>query len=91
MTIEDFRLYASKLLKFEVEIDSISKIPNSPNISLDFKISMLRNIIGQIGYNPLLTNREVSEFINRFYINPQTKEISKKIFLDIFKNKNNLN
>ena len=85
MTIEDFKLYASKLLKFEVEIDSLSKMPNSQNISLDFKFSMLRNIIGQIGYNPLLTNREVREFINRFYQDQETKEISKKIFSDFFK------
>lgn len=85
MTIEDFKLYASKLFKFEAEIDSLSKLPNSPNISLDFKFSMLLNIIGQIGYNPLLTNRETREFIDRFYSNPETKEISKRLFLNLFK------
>ena len=85
MTIEDFKLYASKLLKFEVEIDSLSKTSNLPNNSLYLKFSMLRNIIGQIGYNPLLTNREFSEFINRFHQKEQTKEISSKLFYGLYK------
>jgi hypothetical protein len=86
MSIEDFNLYASKLLKSEVEIDSLSKMSNSPNISLNLKFSMLRNIIGQIGYNPLLTNRQLSEFINRFYQKKETKEISKKLFSNFLNN-----
>ena len=80
MTAQDFKLYVDKVLVFRTELDSLSKLPNSPNGLLYYGYSMTRIIIGQLGYNPMVTNSEFEIFIKRFQNDPETKEICSKLF-----------
>jgi hypothetical protein len=41
---------------------------------------MTRIIIGQLGYDPMITNAEFEMFIRRFKNDPDTKEICGKLF-----------
>lgn len=80
MTVEDFKLYAGKVIVFRTELDSLSKLPNAPNGLLYYSYSMMRIIIGQLGYNPMIANSEFGMFIERFQNDPETKEIWGKLF-----------
>lgn len=80
MTVQDFKLYVDKVLMFRTELDSLSKLPNSPNGLLYYGYSMTRIIIGQLGYNPMVTNSGFEMFIKRFQNDPETKEICSKLF-----------
>lgn len=80
MTKQDFGLYVNKVLRFRTELDSLSKLPNSPNGLLYYGYSMTRIIIGQLGYNPLVTNSEFEMFIRRFQNDPETKAICDQLF-----------
>jgi len=80
MTIDDFKKYAGKVLYFRTELDSLSKLPNAPSGLLYYGYSMLRVFLGQLGYNPLATDKEYSDFIKQFQSNPATKEIVEKLF-----------
>jgi len=79
MTTQDFKLYVNKVLMFRTELDSLSKLSNSPNGLLYYGYSMTRIIIGQLGYNPMVTTSEFEMFIRRFQNDPETKEICNKL------------
>jgi hypothetical protein len=80
MTVEDFKKYADKIFQFRTELDSLSKVPNAPNGLMYYGYSMLRVLLGRLGYNPLATNKEYDDFIKQFQSNPATKEIVAKLF-----------
>ena len=79
MTVTDFKTYGDKVIQFRTEFDSLSNLPNAPNGLLYYGYSTIRNIIGQLGYNPLLTNAEYDNFIKRFQNIPETKPIVNKL------------
>lgn len=80
MSVKDFRLYADKISVFRTELDSLSQLPNSPNGLIYYGYSMMRIIIGKLGYYPMFTNSEFEAFIKQFQNNPETKEICDKLF-----------
>lgn len=81
MTVKDFKLYADKLLIVRTEIDNLSQLPNSPKDGLVYySYSMIRIIIGELGYNPLVKTSELETVLQRFKNDPQTKEIYDKVF-----------
>jgi hypothetical protein len=79
MTVQDFKLYVDKVLVFRTELDSLSKLPHSPNGLLYYAYSMMRIIIGELGYNPLVTDSEFEMFMQHFQNDPQTKELYDKL------------
>jgi hypothetical protein len=75
MTVQDFKTYADKVIQFRAALDSLSNLSNAPNGLLYYGYSMIRNIIGQLGYNPLVTSIQYDDFIRRFQNIPETKSI----------------
>jgi hypothetical protein len=80
MTSDDFKKYANQVIRFRTELDSLSKLPNAANGLMYYGYSTLRIFLGQLGYNPLATNKEYDGFIKKFQGNPATKEIVAKLF-----------
>ena len=80
MTVKDFKMYVTKMLHFRIEMDSLSKLPGSPDGLIYYGYSMMRNIIGQLGYNPLIANDAYNKFILRFKNDPETKKITEQLF-----------
>jgi hypothetical protein len=80
MTIDDFKKYADKVIRFRAELDSLSKLPNAPSGLMYYGYSTLRVFLGQLGYNPLATNKEYDDFVKQFQSNPATKGIVAKLF-----------
>jgi hypothetical protein len=84
MTVADFKLYASKLIEFKNKFDSLSKSPAvSANSLIYYSYSLLRQFIGELGYNPLITNTEYDDFITRFQNIPETKSIVDQLMNDL--------
>jgi hypothetical protein len=79
MTASDFKEYVDRILQSRVEMDSLSDLPHAPNNLLYYAYSIMRNIIGQLGYNPLMTNSEFDKLIQKSQNNPETKEIAEKL------------
>ncbi|SEM36941.1 hypothetical protein SAMN04488505_104187 [Chitinophaga rupis] len=80
MTVQDFKSYAEKVMQFQSEIDSLSKLPDVHNSSLlYYSYSMIRNVLGQLGYNPLVTNMDYDDFMKRFQNMAETKSIVDKM------------
>jgi hypothetical protein len=79
MTVTDFKAYVDKLTQFRAELDSLSDSPDAPDGLLYYGYSAIRNIIGQLGYNPLVTEVEYEELIRRFQRNPETRPIVDKL------------
>ena len=80
MTEADFKAYANKLLHSKTQLDSLSKLTNSPGSLLYYGYAMIRITLAQIGYNPLITSDEFEKLILRFKNNPETKELVSKMF-----------
>jgi hypothetical protein len=79
MTTMDFKSYATKFILFKNELDSLSNKPDAPSGVLYYGYSMLRVLIGQSGYNPLVTNIEFDNLIIHFQGIAETKEICDKM------------
>lgn len=80
MTEADFKAYANKLIHSKAQLDSLSKLTNSPGSLLYYGYAMIRITFAQIGYNPLITSDEFEKLILRFKNNPETKELVSKMF-----------
>jgi hypothetical protein len=79
MTVPDFKTYVDNVLKYRAELDSLSNSPNAPDDLLYYGYSIIRDMIGKLGYNPLVTTEEYENFIKRFQDNPETRAIASKL------------
>lgn len=79
MTAGDRKKYVEKLIASRYESDSLSHLPDAPDGLLYYLYSRMREIIGQLGYNPLLPGREMDQFFEALENDPVTKEMLDKI------------
>lgn len=80
MTSSDFKRYAAKIIAFHLQLDSLSQLPSPPNGLVYYAYSMIRTALGQVGFNPLVSNNQLENAFRHFEDDPDTKELYHQIF-----------
>jgi hypothetical protein len=80
MTSSDFKRYAAKIITFHLQLDSLSQLPSPPNGLVYYAYSMIRTALGQVGFNPLVSNNQLENAFRHFEDDPETKELYHQIF-----------
>lgn len=75
ITKENFKLFCKRVIVLKAEIKKMGDVTTHSNALLYFGYFAIHDIIGEIGYNPLASDKQFDNMVKHFENDPELKDL----------------